>query len=602
VKAVGLLLRQDPAFRVLPRAVITALGLGLLFRIEPDLAHGLATLNADDLPGGFGPMYLVMMGVVLIFVLSANAWTRASRVSVSLPLPTRLTWLIRTASLAAVVVGANLATVLVLGLSVGPGGAAVNPVITLAALRATVTGVLLTLLYQLPLSDRARIPITAEYVIYVIFITLIVIPFSAAGITSIAGSVFFLTITLGLGVWLWVRTPPTWSVGPSVAEAVEPVWSSREPQDDEKPTRAPVWGGSGPQSRPALLVHWTVFRGLTNLIPMWIILVGIGGAFAVVSFEFFDGTNAFLALVLVAVWHLPVLQMALERMTPFDPLPISRRALWAHTFGPVALAVVIGALIAQVVYRANPTRWSAIHFQSCSLEVPWEYLEIAPDGAAPTVTAPWGESLTPATDPLWRGRRPALYDPYEVTAESSPRFIEFQIRRAVAAVYGVPLRSITSSTDPQMLSNAAGEVDRDDFIGELTRGHKAGGRNRSAAVTLMLFTLLGYVLVLPALCQYGPSVHRRIFKWASWGALIFLGTVAVAVAVARLAGYTEVWYVGALVSIGIRNLAAWLPLPTGLLWALSVTFWLGAYLLLGSIFKRIELPGRNTVDRFAEEY
>ena len=322
-------------------------------------------------------------------------------------------------------------------------------------------------------------------------------------------------------------------------------------------------------------MHWTVFRGLTNLIPMWIILIGIGGAFAVVSLEFFDGTNAFLALVLVTAWHLPVLQMALERMTPFDPLPISRRALWAHTFGPVALAVVIGALIAQVVYRVNPPLWSAIHSQSCCLEVPWEYLEIAPDGAAPTVTAPWGESLTPATDPLWRGRRPALYDPYEVTAESSPGFIEFQIRRAVAAVYGVPLRSNTSSTDPQMLSNAAGEVDRDDFIGELTRGHKAEGRNRSAAVTLMLFTLLGYVLVLPALCQYGPSVHRKIFKWASWGALMFLGMVAVAVAVARLAGYTEVWYVGALVSIGIRHLAEWMPVSTGILWISVVTFWFG---------------------------
>ena len=251
MSTVGLLLRQDPAFRVLPRAVITALGLGLLFRIEPDLAHGLATLTADDLPGGFGLMYLVMMGLVVTFVLSANAWTRASRVSVSLPIPTRLTWLVRTASLAAVVVGANLATVLVLGLSIGPNGAAVNPVITLAALRATVTAVLLIVLYQLPLADRDRIPITAEYVIYVIFITLIVIPFSAAGITSIAGSVFFLTITLGLFIWLWVRTPQTWSVGPSVAEAVEPVWSSREPRDDEESTRTSVWEVSDHQTRPA---------------------------------------------------------------------------------------------------------------------------------------------------------------------------------------------------------------------------------------------------------------------------------------------------------------------------------------------------------------
>ncbi len=110
------------------------------------------------------------------------------------------------------------------------------------------------------------------------------------------------------------------------------------------------------------------------------------------------------------------------------------------------------------------------------------------------------------------------------------------------------------------------------------------------------------VLDEPALCQCASSVHRKIFKWATWGLLILLGVTALAVAVARLTGYTEVWYVEALISIGIRKLAAWIPLPTAVLWAISVTFWLGGYLLTGSIFKRIELPGRNTVNRFAEEY
>jgi hypothetical protein len=578
VSTVCLLLRQDPAFRVLPRAVITALGLGLLFRIEPDLAHGLATLNADNLPGGFGPMYLVMMGLVVTFVLSANAWTRASRMSVSLPLPTRLTWSVRTASLAAVVVGANLATVLVLGLSVGPNGAAVNPVIALAALRATVTAVLLVLLYQLPLADRDRIPITAEYIIYVIFVSVIVVPFSAAGITSIAGTMFLGAVVVGLGAWLWIRTPRAWSVGPSVAEAIEPVWSSRDPQDDAKSTRPQVREAFEPQIRPALFAHLMVFRCLTNSLPRWIILIGIGGAMAVVSLEFFDGTNAFLALALMTLWHGAVLQMTLERMTPFDPLPISRRALWAHTFGPVVVAVVIGALIAQIVYRVNPTRWSQIHSGDGVLEVPWEYLEITSDGGAPTVATPWGESATPKATPLWKGRPAALYNPYEVTPASSARFVEFQKRRAVAAVYGPGVTPANSAVTG------------------------SAGRSRSAAVAVMLLTPLMVLMMVPALFQYSSSVHRKIFKWTLWGGLIFFGVVAVALAVARLSGYTQVWYVGALASLGIRRLAEWLPLPTNVLWGLSVTFWLGAYLLLGSLFKRIELPGRNTVNRFAEEY
>lgn len=212
MKTLGLLVRQDPALRVLPRGVITSLFVGLLFRVEPDLAHGLAALNADDLPGGFGLMYLAVIGLVLTFVLTGNVWTRASRISASLPLPTRLTWSVRTASLFAVISGTVLTMALVLGLSFGPHGAVINPAIALAALRAMVTAVLLTMLYQLPLADRDRIPITVEYVIYVIFISIIIVPFSAAGITSVAGSIFLLVVAVGLGVWLFVRTPRTWSV------------------------------------------------------------------------------------------------------------------------------------------------------------------------------------------------------------------------------------------------------------------------------------------------------------------------------------------------------------------------------------------------------
>jgi hypothetical protein len=602
VRTVGLLLRQDPAFRVLPRAFITASGIGLLFRIEPDLAHGLATLNGDDLPGGFAPMYLNVLLLIVTFVLSANGWTRASRLSVSLPLPTRLTWLVRTASLFAVILGTTLAMALVLGVSVGPDGAAVNPIIALAALRATVTAALLTLLYQLPLTDRDRIPITAEYVIYVIFITLIVVPFSAADITSVAGSVFLLTITAGLGVALWLRTPKTWSVGPSVAESTEPVWSSRTVRDGEGAAAARLDEAAPIPTRPGLALRWTLFRSLNGLPLSWIIHAMTAGAMIVVTLEFFDGTNAFLPLALVILWHLSVLQIALERLTPFDPLPISRHTLWAHAFGPMVVAIVLGVIIGQGVYVADPTAWSQIHSVEGTLEVPWEYLEIAPDGVPPNVTAPWGESLTPTADPLWRGQLPALYDPYQVTAESSPRFVDYQILRAAAAVYGSAPSPEASWPESRAASATPGHADRETFLLELTRGRVAEGRSRSAAIVLLLFTLMVIVLMIPALLQYGGSVHRKLFKWALWGGLIVIGLLVVAVAVARLVGSTEVWFVGAVVSIGIRRLAEWLPLPTGLLWALGVTFWFGAYLLLGSIFKRIELPGRNAVNRFAEEY
>jgi hypothetical protein len=109
-------------------------------------------------------------------------------------------------------------------------------------------------------------------------------------------------------------------------------------------------------------------------------------------------------------------------------------------------------------------------------------------------------------------------------------------------------------------------------------------------------------MVACALLQYGSSVHRKIYKRISIGALIFLGVIVVAVSIARLLGLTEVWYIGALISIGTRSLAQWVPLPTELLWFICVTSWAGAYLLLERIFSTIEFPREKTMNRFAEEY
>ncbi len=113
------------------------------------------------------------------------------------------------------------------------------------------------------------------------------------------------------------------------------------------------------------------------------------------------------------------------------------------------------------------------------------------------------------------------------------------------------------------------------------------GRNSAGKMTLL---------------QFGASVHRKVFKWLALGFIIFLVVIAIAVSAARLLDFTPVWYVGALVSIGIRALAHWLPLSTSALWFLCVTFGVGAYLLLERVFNTIEFPREKTMNRFAEEY
>jgi hypothetical protein len=176
------------------------------------------------------------------------------------------------------------------------------------------------------------------------------------------------------------------------------------------------------------------------------------------------------------------------------------------------------------------------------------------------------------------------------------------MRRAVEAVYDIPIPEPMLEPDYRPPPNVIGGAERGAFTLANIRGRMAPDRNRTAAVGLILLTLLGTSLTLPALLQFGTSTRRKYYKRAEIGFLVFLGVIAIAVTIARLLELTEVWYVGALISIGIRALAVWLPLPTSMLWIICVTFWVAAYLLLGRVFRSIEFPREKTMNRFAEEY
>ena len=598
------LIRQDPARGVLLRAIITCLAAGLLMRMMPDLGEHIAELAADDLPGGFAPMYLFFTALVATFVLGSNASTRSSRLALGLPLSTRRVWTVRTASL----IGVDLVSISVLvaamGLSVDLANTEVtmNPVIVLAAARAALTVVLMLFVFQLPQSERYSIPTTAPYVVYVIFSGGIILVFSSAAILSIAGTLIILFLTLSVGVWLYLRIPSTFSIGPTIAESQTPVWTL--PDETDFLIAEPLGDDTVAVDRrhPVLGLHWVLFRGLKTNPLVWILLIAAGGSAAVVTAEFFKGANAFVPLFFLMIYHLPLLQTALETMTPYDPLPISRRLLWAHSVGPIILSVTLGVAISMTIFALNPEPLAHVRFDSCRIEVPWDYMELTPDGRVPTVTAPWGESFTPRAHSLWRGRTIALYDPFEVGPDNSPRFVELQMRRAVEAVYGLPVPAELSNPDHQPRPDFLDGVERGTFTLDMTRGRVSEDRNRSAAVALFILTLLGTGLMLLALLQFGKSVRRKVFKWAPIGFLLFLGVIVVAVFFARLLGFTEVWYVGALVSIGIRSLAQWLPLPTSVLWLFCVTLWVGAYLILERVFSTIEFPREKTMNRFAEEY
>ncbi|MCW8983730.1 MAG: hypothetical protein OQK55_00180, partial [Thermoanaerobaculales bacterium] len=594
------LFRQDPARAALVRAVLTSLAVGFLFRLVPDISAGLAVLDVENLPGGFAYMYLVLTGLAVTFVLSGNSWTRSSRLALGLPISARTVWTVRMASLISIAVLSTAALAIATGITVDlhQGTVTFNSVILLTAARAAVTCVLILFLYQLPLTAQSSIPITAAYVVYMVFIGVMTLVFSAAALPSIAGTLVLLLVTIPLGTWLVIRVPPTFSVGPTVEESLTPVWTTPE---EIEPIDAAGWEGQDGDSS-----KWTLrrvlFRGLKANFLIWFLLGIVGASVVVATLEFLKGTNAFMPLFFIVIYHLPLLQGALESMTPYDALPISRRVLWAHTVGPIAAMAALGLVIAWSIFMFNPKAFTQIHYSKCCVQVPWDYWEISRDGQIPTVTTSWGESFTPRAHPLWRGATIALYDPYASGPESSPRFVEYQMRRAAHAVYGDPLPEAISSRDYESPSNIVGGVESGAFTLDVTRGRISTDRNRTAAIALTVLVLLIAGMILPALLQYGPWVHRKIFKRASIGGLIVLVVIVVAVSIARLLGLTEVWYVGALISMGTRSLAHSLPLSTPILWFFCVTFWVGAYLLLERVFSTIEFPREKTMNRFAEVY
>jgi len=75
-----------------------------------------------------------------------------------------------------------------------------------------------------------------------------------------------------------------------------------------------------------------------------------------------------------------------------------------------------------------------------------EYWHKAPDGRAPQITAPWGETTTAYSLPV---AGMLFYNPYSSRETSSQRFVEWQFARATTAVHGmaIPLEGYEDARD-----------------------------------------------------------------------------------------------------------------------------------------------------------
>jgi hypothetical protein len=590
----------------MPSAAIMA----VVFRAAPGLRDGIASFSIDHQSPGTSLLVLLLACLFLLWLVATNTWSRCSRLHLSLPLTPRRLWLVRMAAILFASLLPIVVTTLIFGVRIGSAGGwiAFDTAFGLPAFRMAAGVVLAAVLLQSPAPAQYRHSASVEYVMYCIGVLVVSMISIVAAFPALAGSVAIIVVAGALGCRLVLMLPPGFSIDldPHVPlanwdDAAPPVSS---PDSPASPATAAGVNGSVSEvfSASRWLLHRTIFRTTMNSLLGWLLMLSMLVAAAAVTAEFFDGKNAILPLILVMIWQLPVMQQAIARMDRLDPLPISRRLLFAHISVPMAGMVLAGVAVAHIGWRLSAHRPAQIRYSDGAVQVPFEYWRITGDALPPAIVAPWGESLTPKPLHLIRGGRYALYNPYETGSTTSDRFVDWQVSRAMAEVHRVPAsRAMGRSGDPSQ-QHPSPVSNRCCFTPDQSRGQASDGRSRTAVVTLLLLMSFNTGLVAVWLQQFSSRVHRKLFKWMTIGFLVGLVAVVGALLILEMIGITRMWYTAAVLSIGVRQLSEIAPFPTLLLWVLVAVTGTISYLVVERQFMKIETPGRTILEPFAEDY
>ena len=165
----------------------------------------------------------------------------------------------------------------------------------------------------------------------------------------------------------------------------------------------------------------------------------------------------FAYIILSGYLLLSVLPAQMPQLSCVDSLPVSRRRLAAFLFIPGFLILAAGLGAGAIGTSILEGSQLQIHLQTSAssfippyrtkvpmVRVPAQYCKISWVGDPQDVVSPWGESHPVWKYPLYSGSRIAVYSPFSTPEGSSPRYIAFQISRAIEAIYGasVPYQEI----------------------------------------------------------------------------------------------------------------------------------------------------------------
>ncbi len=294
----------------------------------------------------------------------------------------------------------------------------------------------------------------------------------------------------------------------------------------------------------------------------------------------------------------------LARMYPLDPLPISRRLLFAFLVWPSVLALSAGyaagwlalpaageAALVQFQRRESPCQFPPYPLKYPAVRVPAQYCRIAWDGKVPQNTSPWGESHDAWQMPLFRGSRIKVFSPFSTPRESSATFVALQLSRAVEAVYG---RIIPSEVirDRYLVDTEAGVVLKEEEI-PLLRDYQ---ELRPPGIVHFYPTLALVVVVasLALMIVYLRTCRASLGDWVRKATFVGIlsGTMALHLAflVSFMTGFIRPDAASTFWRVFVYRASLALPGGELAVWFICVLVLAGVYRLTEGEFQRIELP------------
>jgi len=461
---------RDRALRSAPLwIVVTALNTSVLMGV-------IALRNARQESAVFPTRELTLvLGLALaVYLLAAGVRDRCRRIDMTLPLSTRNLWTVHS-------VATLLAGFLIIVASAGVLAVHLSILSSVAAFSAG-TDVLVGLCAQLAAIWFLAVMVMQAYRTDLKKPTgrrAILISLTAAvGILAFAAflgehSLAIATVATAVGMILGYRTlhglPKTFSLWPLEVSDQNTTGAIEVPTQRSESQQPAAGVPSRLNSRTLIartLFHTPPWGAATGWVAL-LFIAGLGFLMSGVLRAWYPDANVRLWVVAMAVYMLLAFFAPVTfRLSALDPLPVSRRLLFALIVLPAIFSLTLGYAGGWLVQRhqGNTTRTVQyrVEMPHYWVSVPYANLEIVWDGEVPELTSPWGEHHPASSSPLFRGSKATLYSPFNTPDEGSAAFEALLTSRAIETVHGI-------SIPPEEVQERYFEVDGDRLVG-LKRG------------------------------------------------------------------------------------------------------------------------------------